>query len=501
MGFFLQNGYHNPEALPDFIMKEVNASYTQKKRLINQVKELESEVVELERKNNCLEKENLRIQVEQTKTDQRKSQKAANTEKSGIPCDNKTGIHPYVAQSGILPAVSHYIHISNGKTQASSNNTHSSVVSGKLNHSIKTEPKKEKTPTAKTSQVNMPTFRSLLQATGDQSKNQESKHKIQIVMNSNSGSKPTPVQLNGAHKIVYLVKDNSVPTTGTSRTLLNTIKDVNTRPSLPISIPLDHLPKEELREKIKNSSIKAEITDSKPKQVVDMDSMYSPISRPSSQGSTTDTAEEPPSISQHKLDQKKPSNIILYPTRPSNISVNNFVENVVKTEMSRSSCKQQPVFNGAKIDRKPTSIAQSDKLLAETLLQMSKAQSKPQNKLSTGQQQQYPMVTKVYVTQPQVTNNVDSQKLKRKRPDSSQNHEKRKMPYKPSNVKPTSQSTIPSLMSITTRPVGITAPNSSEKLNGMTKSLPGTPPNIKSKICVNVLRCEDVKILILHDFQ
>jgi hypothetical protein len=42
-------------------------------------------------KNNCLEKENLRIQVEQTKTDQRKSQKAANTEKSGIPCDNKTG--------------------------------------------------------------------------------------------------------------------------------------------------------------------------------------------------------------------------------------------------------------------------------------------------------------------------------------------------------------------------------------------------------------------------
>jgi hypothetical protein len=74
-------------------MKEVNASYTQKKRLINQVKELESEVVELERKNNCLEKENLRIQVEQTKTDQRKSQKAANTEKSGIPCDNKTGIH------------------------------------------------------------------------------------------------------------------------------------------------------------------------------------------------------------------------------------------------------------------------------------------------------------------------------------------------------------------------------------------------------------------------
>jgi hypothetical protein len=60
------------------------------------------------------------------------------------------------------------------------------------------------------------------------------------------------------------------------------------------------------------------------------------------------------------------------------------------------------------------------------------------------------MVTKVYVTQPQVTNNVDSQKLKRKRPDSSQNHEKRKMPYKPSNVKPTSQSTIPSLMSITT---------------------------------------------------
>jgi hypothetical protein len=80
---------------------------------------------------------------------------------------------------------------------------------------------------------------------------------------------------------------------------------------------------------LKNSSIKAEITDSKPKQVVDMDSMYSPISRPSSQGSTTDTAEEPPSISQHKLDHKKPSNIILYPTRPSNISVNNFVENVV----------------------------------------------------------------------------------------------------------------------------------------------------------------------------
>jgi hypothetical protein len=64
------------------------------------------------------------------------------------------------------------------------------------------------------------------------------------------------------------------------------------------------------------------------------------------------------------------------------------------------------VFNGAKIDRKPTSIAQSDKLLAETLLQMSKAQSKPQNKLPAGQQQQYPMVTKVYVTQPQVTNNV-----------------------------------------------------------------------------------------------
>jgi hypothetical protein len=68
------------------------------------------------------------------------------------------------------------------------------------------------------------------------------------------------------------------------------------------------------------------------------------------------------------------------------------------------------------------------------------------------------------------------------------------MPYKPSNVKPTSQSTIPSLMSITTRPVGISAPNSSEKLNGMTKSLPGTPPNIKSKICVNVLRCEDLNV-------
>jgi hypothetical protein len=42
--------------------------------------------------------------------------------------------------------------------------------------------------------------------------------------------------------------------------------------------------------------------------------------------------------------------------------------------------------------------------------------------------------------------------------------------------------------------VGISAPNSSEKLNGMTKSLPGTPPNIKSKICVNVLRCEDLNV-------
>jgi hypothetical protein len=28
----------------------------------------------------------------------------------------------------------------------------------------------------------------------------------------------------------------------------------------------------------------------------------------------------------------------------------------------------------------------------------------------------------------------------------------------------------------------------------MTKSLPGTPPNIKSKICVNVLRYEDLNV-------
>ncbi|XP_052096294.1 histone-lysine N-methyltransferase, H3 lysine-79 specific-like isoform X4 [Mytilus californianus] len=470
----IKNGYHTTEPLPDIIMKEVNASYTQKKKLISKVKQLEAEVTELERKNNGLQKENRikveqenrikieeenKIKVEQIKTEKKKIQKAATLDKSGI--DIKTVIHPTITQSA-----AQYVHT---KTQASSN-TH--TISGKANHSIYIEPKKERLPTSGSTQVNMPTFRSLLQATGEQMKNQEeSKRKIQILMNPNPkiGSKasakpikPNPVQLNGAHKIVYLVKDNTVPAIGTNRTLLNTIKDVNARPSLPISIPLDHLPKDELREKIKNSSVKPDVND-KPKQIIDMDSMYSPISRPSSQGSTTDTAEEPPPHYQPEqkiFPQTKHPNYIIYPmaSKPSNFTVNNFVENVVKNEMGRPQ-KQQIIFNGAKKESQPVNSSQSDKILAEALLQMSKAQSKA----PTGQQ--FPSyVTKVYVSQQNtnVNNSADNQKLKRKRSDSAQSPEKRKMPYKPS-VNSSPLSSIPSLMSIATRPIGITALNSPEK--------------------------------------
>ncbi|CAC5356349.1 DOT1L [Mytilus coruscus] len=472
----IKNGYHTTEPLPDIIMKEVNASYTQKKKLISKVKQLEAEVTELERKNNGLQKENRikveqenrikieeenKIKVEQIKTEKKKIQKAATSDKSGI--DIKTVIHPTITQSA-----AQYVHT---KTQASSN-TH--TISGKVNHSIYIEPKKERIPTTGSTQVNMPTFRSLLQATGEQMKNQEeSKRKIQILMNPSPkiGSKtsakpikPNPVQLNGAHKIVYLVKDNTVPAIGTNRTLLNTIKDVNARPSLPISIPLDHLPKDELREKIKNSSVKPDVND-KPKQIIEMDSMYSPISRPSSQGSTTDTAEEPPPHYQPEqkiFPQTKHPNYIIYPmaSKPSNFTVNNFVENVVKNEMGRSQ-KQQIIFNGAKKESQPVNSSQSDKILAETLLQMSKAQSKA----PTGQQ--FPSyVTKVYVAQQNtnVTNSADNQKLKRKQSDSAQSPERRKMPYKPS-VNSSPLSSIPSLMSIATRPIGITALNSPEKIS------------------------------------
>ncbi|XP_076081086.1 uncharacterized protein LOC143051984 isoform X3 [Mytilus galloprovincialis] len=470
----IKNGYHTTEPLPDIIMKEVNASYTQKRKLVNKVKQLEAEVTELEKKNNNLQKENRikveqenrikveaenKIKVEQIKIEKKNIQKAATSDKSGI--DIKTGIHPTITQ----PAAQ-YVHT---KTQASSN-THS--ISGKANHSIYIEPKKERLPTPGSTQVNMPTFRSLLQATGEQMKNQEeSKRKIQILMNPNPkiGSKvkpikPNPVQLNGAHKIVYLVKDNTVPVIGTNRTLLNTIKDANARPSLPISIPLDHLPKDELREKIKNSSVKPDIND-RPKQVIDMDSMYSPISRPSSQGSTTDTAEEPQPHYQPEqkiFQQNKQPYHIIYPmaSKPSNFTVNNFVESVVKNEMGRSP-KQQIIFNGAKKESQPVNSSQSDKILAEALLQMSKAQSKA----PTGQQ--FPSyVSKVYVAQQNtnVNNSADNQKLKRKRSDLAQSPEKRKMPYKPT-VNSSPLSSIPSLMSIATRPIGITALNSPEKIS------------------------------------
>lgn len=496
MLFNSQNGIHEP--LPDLIMKEVNASYTQKKKLINQVKELEAEVTELERKNNKLEKENFRIKQEETQT---KSLKAALLNKSGN--ENKPGL-----------SSAQYT----GTDAQVSSNTH---ISGKINHSIQREKTNQERPngsiiprsqqymashvpisavnqyrekssvqpiarsTHKTlpmvkdlrpstgpSQVNnMPTFRSLLQATGEQMKNQEeARKKVQILMNPNPniGSKskpvkPSPVPLNG-HKIVYFVKDNSIPSTGTNKTILNTIKDVNARPSLPISIPLDQLPKDELREKIKNNT-------SKPESKLDMDSMYSPISRPSSQGSTTDTADNDELQPQLKLNQAKPTNIILYPmtSKHSNMSVNTFVENVVKSEMGRNNHKPQLVFQGGKGVTQSVSSSQSDKMLAEALLQMSKAQSK----VTSGQQQPTSYVTKVYVAQP----TTDNQKLKRKRTDSVQNNEKRKMPYQPINANPhgpqfqhnqqTTASSIPSLMSIATRPVGLPdcTPSNKSKLH------------------------------------
>lgn len=523
----IKNGIHGNEPLPDLIMKEVNASYTQKKKLIHQVKELEAEVMELERKKSQLEKENLRVKQEENPT---VSLKAA------LP--NKSGIEPGVSSAQYTSADAQVL-----------SNTHIKV-SGKINHSIdqreKTAPSqvrpngaiiikdrnqqyiathvpvsgvpqqreksaqpgvrsiqksatvpqiKERHPSTSQQVTNMPTFRSLLQSTGEQMKSQEdARKKVQILMNPNPnvGSKskpikPTPVQLNG-HKIVYFVKDTSLPSSGVGKTILNTMKDVNARPSLPISIPLDQLPKDELREKIKNNSKPEE----KPK--LDMDSMYSPISRPSSQGSTTDTADNDDIQPQLKLNQAKPPNIILYPmttTKHSNLSVNSFVENVVKTEMGRNQ-KQQIVFQAGpepvsssqtgnnqkqqlvfQAGPQSVSSSQSDKMLAEALLQMSKAQSKVSPPTS--------YVTKVYVAQP------DNQKLKRKRSDSIQN-DKKKMPYQPIMTKTTPQypinsyqpttasplSSIPSLMSIATRPVGITAISSPDNSNH-------TPSN-KSKL-------------------
>ncbi|XP_069125915.1 uncharacterized protein [Argopecten irradians] len=69
------------------------------------------------------------------------------------------------------------------------------------------------------------------------------------------------------------------------------------RPTLPVSIPLDHQQKEQLRQKILNRTGPSKHDDnlmSKQSGKSDHDAgFYSPISRPSSRGSTTESADEP----------------------------------------------------------------------------------------------------------------------------------------------------------------------------------------------------------------
>lgn len=426
----------------------MSLTYAQKKKLYTKVKNKEGDVSTPERKNGEIKDKENSVSKRETIPTQGQSTEQPEDSKAAVLLLENMKNGPVASSLNVTPNlikgaskdkkadVRNGLIVNNFTVPVKHDTSlfdHSSLIKREVSSpsSIPKSPVKISKINTDSNKIQGLSIRSLLEASGGQMKNRcdvksetSSENDIKMALLANNA------QLKRTNGIISLPV--SIP--------LQKVKS-STKSNVPVNnLSHDQMTKQQLREKIMSNTCADVINKDKSEHSVennsackndtDPSSMYSPISRPSSRGSTTESADEPVSDSGRGFNpvsssSSNPTNLLsntVYIFKPgtdqqksssykssAGMTVNNFVENVVKEHISPTKKPNTMVDN----NKKDLKISQDDQKfnLAQALLQMSKASVKsaaPQHVNN----QNYMQVQTVQPTRNQIqTNNIGKQQI------------------------------------------------------------------------------------------